>query len=453
MEESTSNNKDVGLFQGSSQFTLIQNVITEIMCFLVGISFNYLSEVLYSTTNDMGTLMGDISFIYSLPLTISFSNIITVISLILFTSAFQKYPLFLLAVISLIGQIIISIGITPSLPLIYEAHASYSTPTEITVLTICALAHGIFSAFNFASFLHISSLLSHFHLILYIVGMNTGPMLSSFLDYFGYFVGGWKSNMDYVSMMLVLILIEIGSLCLMIFCYCYIKPFRKVIKIEPTSLVVKNGVVLTQWHKMKILLTSSFDEMKEVVVNLKYQVTSLLMVYLTSNILYPGMFIYYHISASNQLDKNNDNYTFLMKNISIIYTGSCVIGSLFTFLPSHISKKTLLAASVFRLFVITTLTSLISQGGMVVVKQYGSQSTSLIVNKVHLLLFVLMSLSSAIIGITQGYITSICFISMIKRAEERVATYVMLLSVSLISFIGTVIQIILVLSFSSLFDF
>ena len=73
-------------------------------------------------------------------------------------------------------------------------------------------------------------------------------------------------------------------------------------------------------------------------------------------------------------------------------------------------------------------------------------------SKEHLtLLFILMCGSALLTGVTQGYISSVTFMSILKRAEERAATYVILITNSLVSFIGIILQLFIVLSISTIF--
>ena len=71
------NEKITKEFKLNSNLTLFQNCLTILLCFTAGVSYNYMYEVIFSTSNDMRIVFFDkYSYIYLIPLVISFFTIL-----------------------------------------------------------------------------------------------------------------------------------------------------------------------------------------------------------------------------------------------------------------------------------------------------------------------------------------------------------------------------------------
>ncbi|ELP93497.1 hypothetical protein EIN_060120 [Entamoeba invadens IP1] len=433
----------------NTDLSWIANFATIVVSFLVGVSYNFFNEALISTVNDMGTYAGSVSFIYIIPISTAFVNFLTVVTTLISFNSFQKYPLFYFVCFSLVGQFILCSLIEGVLPLVYSADTiDDKNGVELAIAEMSSIAHGFLSAFNMLSFLHISSLISWIHLLFYLLGVGCGPFLSSMMDYIGFMLGGSKTEVDYYVMMSVLLVVEVVAFVMVLTVYFTFKSFREAIKIEPTNLLEQSvALSSSRSFKAKVLLRSALSEMRDVIVNLKYNVLTIVITAFTTATLYPGLFNYYPIGASRQTSTDYGNYSFVMKNISIVFTGGVFLGTVFIFIPYIPSKKVLFAFSVFSSVFLCFLVPTFSQFTMFVLNKYPEESNGL-GGQVRQVSFILLIFMSAFGGIFQGYSFSATSLAILKHAEERVAVGIILASSSFGTLIGSIVQIMLLFSFN-----
>ena len=358
-------------YRTNPQLGKIENALTILMCFLFGISYDFFNELIYSTTNDLQLQKGGVSFVYGVPVIESIVKILTVFVIIGLTSAVDRYSLFIFCIISALGQLIVSFVLMIVIPILFWSETDYSEKLTMQMILIGSLSffHGIFSTLNFSSFFHVSSLLSNVHLLSYIVGVFMGPLLTSFADIVGYELGGDDSNLDLVVLMVILVMVLFVSLMILLLCYFKIKSFRMMIHIEPTNLMIENKDSLGKLEKMKILFLSSLYEMKVTFVQLKHYIISLTLITFTMNLLYPGLVLFYPMSASAKTDSRNEDYIYANKVMSLFFNGFSFVGCILTILPYKISKRSIISMSIFCTLIIPLMTILITQGGMVMLQK------------------------------------------------------------------------------------
>ena len=246
------------IFTLNSQLSTIENIVTLILCLLFGINSKMLSESLLSTTVDLTTSIGDISFMYLLPMLKSLSNIVTVVVLIFVFSMLQKYSLIYLSSVAFVSEIFIYFVFVICTPLIIQIENNeIKSHSEIVLVSILAIADGIINGISFNAHMQISSLISFGHVISFLLGIFSGQYLVSSIDSIGFLFKGNDHYFDFITMGSVMIICALCSFLMLLICYFKFPTFKKLITIE--SIDILDEVLESEEYSLDTSVDNTFD--------------------------------------------------------------------------------------------------------------------------------------------------------------------------------------------------
>ncbi|EKE37218.1 hypothetical protein ENUP19_0211G0013 [Entamoeba nuttalli] len=428
------------------------NTLTFILCFLLGVCYNFHGNITAGASIEIGTKLGEVSLFYYLPNLFYLSNGTTIAFLVFLSFVTPKYPYFSFSCISLIGQYVLTFVMIPLFPPVMKLFNHLDQNTMHTVqsiaISVLSLINGCLSAINFSTFIYISSTLSPQHLIAYMVGSSGGPFLASLINLID--TTSTESN-KWVYLIIVCVGILIAPLIIIVyffFCYKTIPHFHSLFHItEETSFLSINNRIPSRLRRLFLSTKASLLEIKNVVVTLKYSALSLLLVSICSSYIYPGILNNFSVTTVTYDGRvvDNPHYTYHLNLVTFVFTAFDLIGSILTFLPIEPSKKSLLGSSITRLTIFTLFCSVINIGNLFVINN--NENDPLIQSTGYFFGFINI-VCALLLGITQGYLVTHSILKISKHVEEKVGTNVTLIIISLGSIIGTTIQI-MVLSICS----
>ena len=203
------------------------NFLLFVLFILIGSMYKYTPNLLTAGSLDISIHINAISLYNYVQALFYIANVITIFFLVFFSFIKKKFPYYIITWITLIGQLIISIGAIPLLTPIYNLVDESKLDTnlfvqfQLGIMIVEIILNGVFSAMNFSTIIYISSSLSVQHLLGYLIGCACGEFLSSFVVYLNAIIPH-RNNIVYL--IISVICYAIIPISIMIFFkYCYKK--------------------------------------------------------------------------------------------------------------------------------------------------------------------------------------------------------------------------------------
>ncbi|ELP87091.1 hypothetical protein EIN_495460 [Entamoeba invadens IP1] len=444
-EDSSIIRKSTSLF--NPDLSTKHNIETFLLCLVLGTCFNFHGTTITSTTAALGVNLGNVSLFYFVPIVFYITNLITVIFLVVLSFVTPKYPFFPLSCITLLGQYILTLIMTPSYPPVLQLFDHFDPHTVNLVfgifLVFCSFINGILSAINFSTFVYISITLSPSHLIGFIIGTSSGPFLSALINLINNLTLHHKQTVYIVITLTLVVIIPLFFISYFFYCYKTIPHLHSFFhQTEETTFLSINNRIPSKFKRFVLSIKASVLEIKHEMVTLKYCTTSLFLVYFCSNYIFPGMLNNFNITTSAETitTNNNSKYVFHLNVISFIFTGFDLCGSIACFAPFTPSKKTILGVTLSRVILFVVFCTILNIGALLGIDS--KEETSLL-KGIQNVIGTVDCLATIILGASQGYLTAHCILKICKRVEERVGTNVVMLMISLGGFLGGILQVII----------